>query len=419
MTRIALIAGTYQPQHCGVADYTARLRQQLAQHGLETIVLTTHEAAQAAADPTVHGAIDQWKLSCLAPLIRALHATQADILHIQHAAGTYRFDRSIFLLPLWLRLTGWSAPIVTTIHEYGWWEWQPPVIPPRLLEGLKTWGQRQGWWDREDGFLLTQSDAIITTNASAETVIKARLPHLKTPVYRIPIGANVDVMPIERDDRQAAQQRLKQRYGWAPEAQVIAFFGFLHPVKGLETLLPAFRQVLASHPNARLLVIGGVESLALPKEQAAQYWQKLQQLIAELGLNDTVHLTGYLQPDAVSQDLAGVELGVLPFNPGVTLKSGSLLAMMAHALPIVATRATPPDPDLENDRLLRLVSPRNVEQLAAQISQLLANRDLRHQLGVAAYRFSRQFSWSSIGETHRSVYQTALQKLTSASHSAV
>lgn len=406
MTQIALIAGNYRPESCGVADYTAHLRQQLANRGIQSIVLTTHDVAETTADPTVYGVIKRWHLDSLLPLVQAIHATKADLLHIQHAAGTYGFNRAIFLLPLLLKLTQYQSPIVTTIHEYGWWEWHPKGIPPTWIERLKTWGQRQGWWDREDGFLLTQSDALITTNAGAETVIHARLPALKAPVYRIPIGANITVSPI---DRQLARQQLRQRCGWSNEAQIIAFFGFLHPVKGLETLLPAFQQVIKNQSNARLLLIGGVESLALPDQQADRYWQQLCHLIDDLKLDTFVYMTGYLDANCVSEYLSGVDIGVLPFNHGVTLKSGSLLAMLAHALPVVATRSTPPDFDLEQQSWLRLVPPRQVSALATVLDQLLADSWLQQQLGTAGYQFSQQFDWENITNAHLDIYTSVLK----------
>lgn len=402
---ITLIAGTYEPEHCGVADYTAHLREHLMQRGVQSTVLTTHTAAQIASDSTVHGTIAEWNIANLLPLAKAVCQTQADLLHIQHAAGTYRFDRSMFLLPPLLRMLGWKAPIITTIHEYGWWEWEPKGIPPQLIESLKMWGQKRGRWDREDGFLLTYSDAIITTNEIAQTVIQSRLPKLKASLHQIPIGANVEVAKI---DRQFARHQLRQTYQWSPETPVIAFFGFLHPVKGIEVLLTAFQQVLTCYPQARLLLIGGVESLSLPGQQADDYWNKLEQLIQSLDLNPAVQMTGYLENKAVSQLLAGVDIGVLPFNHGVTLKSGSLLAFMAHALPIVATRATPPDPKLEHSSALQLIPARSSNALAEKLILLLSNSELRNQLSLAADQFSQAFNWKNIADQHLAIYQTAL-----------
>ncbi len=409
MARIALIAGTYQPKSCGVAHYTAHLRDALAKQDVESVVLTTHQAVQDTNETDVLGVVYDWNFTSLFPLVWAIHSLKVDLLHIQHAAGTYRFDRSIFLLPLLLRLTGWRSPIVTTVHEYGWWEWQPKWLPASFVEWLKVFGQQRNWWDREDGFLLTQSSAVVTTNSDAKRIIHTRLPQLSDRVQQIPIGANVEVAPIDRDK---ARQQVRHDCNWPETALIISFFGFLHPVKGLETLLPAFKHVLETHPQVRLLLIGGVESLALPGEQAARYWNQLLETIADLNLTGMVHMTGYLDAENASKYLSGSDIGVLPFNHGLTLKSGSLLAMMAHSLPIVATRSNGSNLELEAEQIVRLVSPRNVNQLTVELVELIADSEARNQLGKAGQQFSRAFSWSSITDAHREIYQTVLEGTT-------
>lgn len=414
MTQIGLIAGIYQPQKCGVAHYTSYLRKSLLQRGVQSYVFTTHEAAKANSqsdEENIFGVVNDWGLTSLLSLVQAIHKSSIDLLHIQHAAGTYAFERSIFLLPLLLRLTGWRSPIITTVHEYGWWEWQPEWIPSELLEWLKTSGQQKGWWDREDGFLLTHSDGLITTNHSAKQVICDRLPQLQANIYEIPIGANIPVAAIARSD---ARHQLCQACQWPLEAKIIAFFGFLHPVKGVENLLQAFQQVLSHHPQARLLLIGGVESLALPGEQASQYWQKLQTEMASLGLSNTLHMTGYVDEATASQYLTGADVGVLPFHHGVTLKSGSLLALMAHHLPVIATQATPPDPEL-SDRLAQLIPTRDIPALTAALDQLLTDATLRDRLSSAGKNFSQQFSWDSIADAHLEIYEQVLTKTVSLS----
>lgn len=400
MTRIALIAGTYQPERCGVAHYTERLRDTLREQGIESVVLTT--CAAATNDPSVKGVVQNWRLADLLPLVQAVHDSSADILHIQHAAGTYGFERAIFLLPLLLKVTGWRGKIVTTVHEYGWWEWQPKGIPPQLIEWLKMWGQRRNWWDQEDGFLLTSSDAVITTNPDAEAVIYKRLPQLSKRVSRIAIAPNIEVAPI---DRAMARQLLRQHCKWSEDSVVIAFFGFLHPVKGLETLFPAFKQVLATQPQARLLLVGGVESLALRVEDATRYWDKLHTLVTELNLSQRVHFTGYLSAETASHCLAGSDIGVLPFNQGLTLKSGSLLSLLAHGLPVVGTRHTTSLPDKHP---VQFVPPRDIDALAAELLNLLNNPAKRIQISVDSRAFMENFSWQSIAKKHLEVYQSVV-----------
>ncbi|MFQ4144938.1 glycosyltransferase [Chlorogloeopsis sp. ULAP02] len=406
MTHVAIIAGAYKPKHCGVAHYTSRLRFALQKLDIESVILTTHTAAMQANELNIKGVVKDWRFADLMSLVQAVNSIDVDILHIQHAAGTYGFERAIFLLPLLLKTTGYSQPIVTTVHEYGWWEWQPKYLAPQFVEWLKMWGQNRGWWDRENGFLLTLSNAIITTNSEAEAVIHKRLPQLKERIFNIPIAANVECQPI---DKTTARQQLRKICHWSSDTVVIVFFGFLHPVKGLETLLSAFQKVLTIHPQARLLLVGGVETLALLGEEAKRYWDKLHALARELNVSNKVHFTGYLDAETASQYLAGADVGVLPFNHGITMKSGSLLTLLAHNLPVIATEHSMPLPD---DMRVQLVPPRNIDALADALCQLLNDPEQCRYLGETGSTFVEQFSWLSIARSHLQIYQQLLKNKT-------
>jgi glycosyltransferase involved in cell wall biosynthesis len=275
-----------------------------------------------------------------------------------------------------------------------------------MLESLKEWGQRRGVWDREDGFLLTGSDALITTNTPIEAALTERLPGLATRLHRAPLVANIDLAPV---DHKEARDEVRSWYGWPPETPVVAYFGFLHPVKGIENLLKAHRKVLEDHPQARLLLVGGAESLALG-EEAAWYWNELHALVTELGLDEAVAMTGYVPEEEVSWLLSGADLGVLPFNHGVTLKSGTLLTLLAHGLPVVATRSDPPEPELADGRLVRLVERRDISGLAATLSGLLTDASQRARLVEAARAYCRRLSWPATAERHAEVYEAVLNE---------
>ena len=411
MTRVVMVAGTYRPERCGVAHYVQRLRSALDERGVSSLVLTTKEAARDSKDQRVKGVVHGWGLPDLPALVRALRRAKPDVIHVQHAAGAYGFKRAVFFLPPLLRAAGCRAPLVTTVHEYGWWEWEPRGVPRGAIEALKRWGQRRGHWDREDGFLLTGSDVLLTTNTHAETSISERLPWLYSRMHRVPLVANVDTNPVGRDE---ARDEARCRCGWPPDAEVIAYFGFVHPVKGIENLLNAHKEVLKRRPKARLLLVGGAESLALGNE-ADWYWNKLQTLVGELGLDGTVEMTGYVPEEEASRLISGADVGVLPFNEGVTLKSGTLLALFAHGLPVVATRPDPPEPDLVDGRLVRLVERRDVAGISSVLSELLADGPQRARLGEAGRIYTRNLSWSAVAERHEQVYKATLKRGTKAS----
>jgi glycosyltransferase involved in cell wall biosynthesis len=406
--RVAFLPGTYRPDRCGVSHYTSRLMDELAARGVECVVLTSHEAAALHRQPAVTGATRGWGPWLLASLPGTIRRLDPDILHIQHAAGSFAFRRAVLWLPSVLRARGWTQPIVVTAHEYGWWQWQPPLLG-WAWRRLGPWGEARELWDREDFTLLAGADAIIVTHQAAAETLTRRLPGLAPRVARVPIGPNI---PVLVEDERGARCALRQRFGWEAEAQVISYFGFLHPVKGLETLLAAFRRVLDSEPSARLLLNGGAQSLALQGDQAWRYSEKLQALMRELGLESVARLTGYLPDDVLSQHLAGSDIGVLPLNGGVTAKSGSLLAMWAHGLPVVAT--APPGRDRAVERAAWVVRPRDEEALAAGILRLLNDVPLRRALAAEARVAVADFSWAGIAQRHMAIYRRLLQAQPSA-----
>ena len=409
MTRVAIVAGTYRPEKDGVAHYVLRLREALEARGISSVVLTTREAAREARDGEVRGIVDGWGPRDLPGLVRGIGEAVregADLVHVQHAAGTYGFRRAIFFLPPLMRAAGIRVPLVTTVHEYAWWEWEPRGVPPALVEAVKGWGQRRGLWDREDGFLLTGSDGLITTNAPAENAIKERLPGLAGKLRRVPLVANVGVSPVDREE---ARRETRSRFGWPRDAEVVAYFGFLHPVKGIENLLKAHARLLRERPGVRLLLIGGAESLALPGREASSYLNELGELVTELGLDGTVAMTGYVPEDEASRLLSGSDIGALPFNQGVTLKSGTLLALLGHGLPTVVTRSDPPEPDLLDGGITRTVERRDVPGITAAVSGLLADPAERAGLAARGRAYVRDLSWPATAESHEGVYEMVLK----------
>jgi glycosyltransferase involved in cell wall biosynthesis len=149
----------------------------------------------------------------------------------------------------------------------------------------------------------------------------------------------------------------------------LLFVGRLAAVKGVAVLLEAFARVLAADNGARLTLVGdGVERPAL--EARAR----------ELGLGDAVEFVGYRSQDEVADELARADLFVLPsFAEGVPVV---LMEAMAARLPVVASRIAG-IPELVTEASGRLVPPGDPEALADAIAALLADPDLRREMGAA------------------------------------
>ncbi|MCL6430326.1 MAG: glycosyltransferase [Anaerolineae bacterium] len=397
--RVAFLPGTFRPDRCGVSHYTERLMGELARRGVECLVLTTHGAARHHGRPDVLGVTPDWGRALLAALPAELVRLRPDVLHIQHAAGSFGYRRPVLWLPTVLRAAVPRLRVAVTAHEYGWWEWHP-----RLLEWawgrLGPWGEARALWDREDGTLLTGADVVIATHKAALQALLDRLPRLAPRIEHVPIGANIAEVAV---DRGAARAALRQQYGWQADSFVFAYFGFLHPVKGLEVLLQAFQWLLAVRPWARLILAGGCQSLALDGEAGMNYEAGLRERIARADLEQAVRLTGYLSDEAVSAHLAGADAGVLPFTGGVTLKSGSLLAMWTHGLPVVATEPPAVEPPLRQASIL--VPRRDPDALAEALLRVIDDPGLRSDLAAKARAATAGFRWPAIAERHLRIYE--------------
>jgi glycosyltransferase involved in cell wall biosynthesis len=196
----------------------------------------------------------------------------------------------------------------------------------------------------------------------------------------------------------------RQRWHIPPDAPLVVFFGFLHPVKGLEYLVRAIAQVATECESVRLVLAGGWRSLALPESEGDVYAERLQALVRENGLESRVTLTGYLPAAEVSALLHAADVVALPFTYGIGLKSGSLVAALAHGRAVVGTQPGLPDPALRPGEHLVCVPPRDAEALGGAITRLLADSDLRQWIARSGARAVREHCWSAIAARHVELY---------------
>lgn len=409
-TRVALVSGDFRPTRCGVAHYVSRLAEGLAARDVQPAILTSRAALGEAPRVSVHldervvgvpvvEAVQRWRIAELPALLRAAARLRPDVVHIQYAPSSYGHSRAITLAPPLLRWLG--MPTVVTIHEYGGWDARLRPLPDELVRRLGRLGERGGWWDREALLLATQTDRVIVTNSAHRDLLAGRLRSLNGRLQIVPIGPNVAVWEC---DQARTRRQARVELGLAETDPLVCFFGFVHPVKGIETLLRAFARLRSAWPGARLLLVGGIESLALRQDEAVRYEGELRTLIAELELGNAVAMTGFLPDAEVSARLQAADVCALPFNPGVNLKSGSLLAALAHGLPTVVTRGEQPAPTLRDGEHVLMVPPRQPEALAEALDRLLRCPALREKLRAGALALAAQHDWSRIVEQHLAIY---------------
>lgn len=247
-------------------------------------------------------------------------------------------------------------------------------------EGGSIWGTR--WMVNR----LKDADAIVALNPQ----VIAELREIGVPperIVHIPNGVEVERI------------RPKVDYGLGPTVTLI-FVGRLHPQKGVDTLLAAFRLVRERHPRLswrlRLVGSGG---------RRARFEALAQQLLGDSA--GCVEFVG--QVDDPFPLLAESDIFVLPSrSEGM---SNALLEAMAHGLPCVVTDI-PGNSDIitpERDGLLvRLDDPQG---LAAAIGRLVMDRGLREKLGRgAAQTVAERYSLAGTADRYVALYTDLLQR---------
>ena len=208
----------------------------------------------------------------------------------------------------------------------------------------------------------------------------------KIPAHKlrfIPSGISTPAAPSGAD--------VRSELGIAADAPLVGVVAGLRPPKALDVFIRAVDELRRKHPGLRALIVGNPDTMR-PSEE-----KRLLDLTRELSLDDTLIFTG-LRRD-VADVLAAMDVAVLSSD-----HEGSPLSVMEYmeaARPVVATNVGG-IPDLVVDGVTGiLVPPRDPTALAAAISGLLDDPDLRRRLGEAGR--ARRRSEFDISNTVRRV----------------
>ena len=170
----------------------------------------------------------------------------------------------------------------------------------------------------------------------------------------------------------------------------------LDPVKDLATLVSAFAEAKKSHPELKLLIAGeGAER------------ERLTTLAKELGVWDCVCLAGWL--DDMDEFYGSIHINALTsisetFPYAIT--EGAF-----HRLPTVSSRVGGIPRLIEDGVTGRLFESGDAVTLAAALSELAADPELRSRLGNAIFeRAARDFSMDETCREQRAVYDEILER---------
>jgi glycosyltransferase involved in cell wall biosynthesis len=399
--RIGLITGEYPPDQGGVGDFTRELGRALAALGHEIHVLTGElriantstglsTSGETRGPVIVHRNVRGWGWRCWRDIARLDDALRFDVLNIQYQAAAYGMHPAINLLP-W-RLCGVLSlskerrgrpPVAVTFHDLKVPYLFPKAGPLRwqVILALARWA---------DGVIVTnREDELRMADGGWRMANLARIPIGSNIAPRLPLGYNRDVW--------------RARWGLGTGDLLLGYFGFLNERKGGEDLIETLAALVARDLPAHLLLIGGRVGSSDPTNVA--YAEQVDRLIGERGLAARVHRTGFVSPEEVSASLAAVDVCVLPYRDGVSLRHGSLHACLAHGRPIVTTHPAVEMPELRDGENVLLAPAQDVESLADGAARVWADPALRARLETGAVTLAREFTWERIAERTLALYE--------------
>jgi len=386
--RVCFVSGEFPPMQGGVGDYTSVLARTLSDMGVSATVVTSIEAAPERLDAgvSVLPIANRWGWKSLAAVERAARQRDADIVHVQYQAAAYGMLLPIHLLPTYLGFRLPSARRVVTFHDL-----KVPYLFP------KAGRLRQ----RAVGQLMRGSDAVILTNREDLEALPSF--GADRPAHLIPIGSNIQPRLPLGFERGA----WRARWGIAPQETVLAYFGFLNATKGGDTLIDALAELVRRGRSVKLLMIGGKVGASDPTNQ--QFAQQVEAHIQREGLASHVIWTGHLPQEQVSAAFAASDMAVLPYSDGVSFRRGSLMAALAHGVPVITTVPGVHLPELVQEQNIILVAPEHPREIADAAMRIADHAGLRTRLGEGARRLSDLFAWERIAQETVALYESLLE----------
>ncbi|MBD0837308.1 glycosyltransferase family 4 protein [Streptomyces sp. TRM68416] len=280
-----------------------------------------------------------------------------------------------------------GAPLVTTIHH--------PITVDRQLELDAAEGWRRGYsvrrwyaFTRMQKRVARRLPSVLTVSGTSRAEIVDHLGVREDRVHVVHIGADTDLFKPD-----PSVPVVPGRIVTTSSADV--------PLKGLVFLVEALAKTRTEHPDAHLVVVG-----KRPTEGP------VAQTVERYGLEGAVRFVKGISDGELVDLIRSAEVACVPsLYEGFSLPAAEA---MATGTPLLATTggAIPEVAGRDGETCLA-VPPGDAGALAAGLSRLLGDPDLRLRLGSAGReRVLRHFTWARAAEGTVAHYREAVARST-------
>lgn len=281
----------------------------------------------------------------------------------------------------------WSTPFVQMFHTTAHMKNAVAAVADRETD-LRAQTERR---------LLSLSDGLIAANPDERADLIWRMGVPSEKVCTIPPGVDLDLFrPLPRDISRA-------EIGFPVDGQLVLFVGRIDPIKGIDTLIDAAQIVVSgrqpAHAPTFMIVGGDLDEDGRPLGPLAQ----VAAAIAERGIASSFRLVGSQPQDRLPHYYSAADVVAVPSH----YESFGLVAVEALACgaPVVASRAGGLRFTIEEDVAGFLVRPKSATDLAARLTEILEDDQLRDAMAKSARASVERYSWPNIARDVMHVYQ--------------
>lgn len=367
MSRTLVVTNDFPPRQGGIQTFVAALLARRPPDSL--VVLASRSPGWEAYDAALPYPVVRRPTAMLLPTRGAARAA-ADL------ARRYGCDTAFYGAAAPLGLLAPALRSAGVRHQVG-----------------ATHGHETGWVAVPGGRQLMRRIAAeldVLTYISEYT--RGRLePALRGRARMAQLSPGVDVEAFSP----AADGTIVRRRHGLGEAPVVVCVSRLVARKGQDVLVAGWPRVLARHPGARLLLVGGG-----PEEAS------LRRAVGALGLGHSVVLTGPVPPEQLPDHYAAGDVFAMPCRTrrgGLDVEGLGMVYLEAAAcgLPVVAgTSGGAPEAVRDGVTGRVVADPRSPEGVADVLAELLDDPARGREMGRAGRAWVEQrWSWTRISET--------------------
>jgi glycosyltransferase involved in cell wall biosynthesis len=218
--------------------------------------------------------------------------------------------------------------------------------------------------------------------------------HCQLPVERF------QVIPNALDTELFIPVKANNKKEWL----TILFVGRLERAKGVEVLGQAIPQICQEVPAVRFVFVGADR----PRPQGGSHRRYLEQVLSKYIEAGQIEFRGEVSQSELIQVYQQADISVVP---SLLYESFSYTCVQAMAcgLPVVASCIGGIPETLDQGKCGILVTPGNIQELAAALVSLCRDIDKRHVLGAAAReRAITTFSAKVVAKRNLEVFTQAL-----------